>query len=117
MAKFYGIVGFAETVQVKPGVWKDVIVEKKFYGDEIRPSRRLDEVEKVNMDISTNTSLSIVADSYANEHAFAIRFVEWAGVLWTVTSVDIQRPRLVFRLGGIYNGPREQKVAAAPEVN
>lgn len=112
MARFRGIVGFAESVQVRRGVWEDQIHERQFYGDEIRPSRRLDEVEKVNLDISTNTSLSILADSYANEHAFAIRFVEWAGVFWTVTSVDIQRPRLLLRLGGVYNGPRAEATPA-----
>ena len=37
MAKFFGIVGYAETVQVKPGVWQDVITEYKYYGDEVRP--------------------------------------------------------------------------------
>ena len=112
MAKFFGIVGYAETVQVKPGVWQDVITEYKYYGDEVRPSRRLDEGEKVNDDISTNTSLSILADAYANEHIFAIRFVEWAGAFWTVTSVDVQRPRLLLRLGGVYNGPRAEATPA-----
>ncbi len=112
MAKFFGKVGYAESVQVKPGVWKDVITEYPYYGDEVRPNRRLDEVEKVNMDISTGTALSIMADAYANEHIFAIRFVEWAGAVWTVTSVDVQRPRLLLRLGGVYNGPRAEATPA-----
>lgn len=107
MAKFFGKVGYAlEAVEVRPGVFKDVIIEKSYFGEEVRPTRRLDEVEKVNFDISTNTSLSIVADAYANQHFFAIRYVEWAGALWTVTSVDPMRPRLLLRLGGVYNGPR-----------
>lgn len=112
MAKFFGKVGYAESVQVKPGVWKDVITEYPYYGDEVRPNRRLDEGEKVNMDISTGTALSITADAYANEHIFAIRFVEWAGAVWTVTSVDVQRPRLLLRLGGVYNGPRAEATPA-----
>lgn len=105
MAKFFGVVGYAQSVEVRPGVWKDVITEREYYGDEVRPTRRLDEVEKVNFDISTNTSLSIMADAYANEHFFAIRYVKWVGVRWTVTSVDPMRPRLLLRLGGVYNGP------------
>lgn len=104
MAKFFGEVGYAHSVEVRPGVWKDVITERKYYGDEVRPTRRLDEVEKVNFDISTNTSLSIMADAYANENFFAIRYVKWVGVRWTVTSVDPMRPRLLLRLGGVYNG-------------
>lgn len=106
MAKFFGKVGYAQSVEVRPGVWKDVLTERNYYGEEVRPQRRLDEVEKVNFDISTNTSLSIMADAYANEHFFAIRYVEWAGTLWVVTSVDPMRPRLLLRLGGVYNGPR-----------
>jgi hypothetical protein len=46
-----------------------------------------------------------MADAYANEHFFAIRYVEWAGVLWTVSMVEVQSPRLLLRLGEVYNGP------------
>jgi hypothetical protein len=106
MAKFFGVVGYAQSVEVRPGVWQDVITERKYYGDEVLPTRRLDEVEKVNFDISTNTSLSIMADAYANEHFFAIRYVEWMGACWVVTSVTPMRPRLLLRMGGVYNGLR-----------
>lgn len=108
MAKFFGIVGYSELSEVKPGTWVDVITERSYYGDVVRPSRQLETVEKVNFDVSTNTTLRIVADAYANEHIFAMRFVEWAGALWVVTSVDIERPRLLLRLGGVYNGPRAE---------
>lgn len=113
MARFAGVVGYAhENVEVKPGVYKDVIVEKTYFGDVIRNNRRLDEVEKVSKDISVGNSISIVADAYANEHFFAMRFVEWAGVAWTVTDVDVQHPRLLLRLGGVYNGPRAEATPA-----
>ena len=109
MAKFRGIVGFAPgTVETKPGVWTDQIIERVYKGDLVTNSRRLDEVEKVNMDISVGNSISIVKDAYANEHIFAIRFVEWAGACWTVTDVKVERPRLLLRLGGVYNGPRAE---------
>jgi len=107
MAKFFGLVGYAfEAVETKPGVWQDSIVERKYFGDIVRPNRRLDEVEQVNMDLSTSNSISIVADTFANENIFAIRFVEWAGSMWTVTNVTEIRPRLILQLGGVYNGPR-----------
>ena len=110
MAKFWGVVGYAHgTVESKPGVWSDSIVEKSYYGDVVRNTRRLDEVEKVNMDISVGNSISIVADAYASEHFFAIRYLEWAGTLWTVTDVEVQSPRLLLRLGGVYNGPRAEE--------
>lgn len=106
MAKFHGIVGFAVQTETKPGVWLDTITERTYFGDVIRDTRRLDEVERVNMDISVGNSFRILADAYANEHIFAIRFLEWSGALWTVTDVEVQRPRLLLRVGGRYNGPR-----------
>jgi hypothetical protein len=33
-----------------------------------------------------------------------MRYVEWAGVRWTVQDVEVQRPRLLLRLGEVYNG-------------
>lgn len=105
MAKFYGEIGYGETVEVRPGVWDDVIVERKHYGDVVRNSRQLDSGEKVNDDLSVGNSISIVADAYANGHFFAIRYIRWAGTLWKVDNVDVESPRLVLRLGGVYNGP------------
>lgn len=105
MAKFYGEIGYGETAETTPGVWEDVITEKSYFGDVIRNSRQLKEGEGVNDDLSVGNSISIVADAYANDHFFAIRYIRWAGVLWTVKNVDVQSPRLILRLGGVYNGP------------
>ena len=33
MAKFYGKIGYAETVETKPGVWRPKIIEKPYFGD------------------------------------------------------------------------------------
>lgn len=106
MAKFYSEIGYAgESVETVPGVWEDVIVEHKYYGDVLRTSRRLESGERLNNDISVNNSISVMADAYANEHFFAIRYVKWMGVLWLVSEVEVQPPRLILRLGGVYNGP------------
>lgn len=105
MAKFYGTVGYGEQVKTAPGVMRDRIVERKYYGDVVRNSRGLENADKVNFDISVGNSISIVADAYASEHFFAIRYVEWAGTRWIVSDVEVQRPRLLLRLGGVYNGP------------
>lgn len=107
MAKFFGKVGYGESVEspVGSGVWVDELVEYDYYGDVVRNTRRLQSGEFLNDDISVGNSISIVADAYANEHFFAIRYIQWAGVLWTVESVEVQSPRLLLRLGGVYNGP------------
>lgn len=105
MAKFYGRVGYGKSVETKPGVWVDQITEKLYFGDVIRDTRKLVDGEALNDDLSVGNSISIVATAYAKEHFFAIRYVEWAGVLWTVPTVEVQGPRLILRLGGVYNGP------------
>lgn len=105
--KFYGKVGYGETVEdpSDSGVWKDDIVEFTYIGDVIRNTRTLSDGDYLNKDLSVNNTISIVADQYANEHFFAIRYVEWEGALWTVSEVEVQSPRLLLRLGGVYNGP------------
>jgi hypothetical protein len=104
MARFYGVIGFGESTETAPGVWEDVITELPYYGDVIKNTRRLDSGEYLNDDISVGNSISVVADAYANTHFFAMRYVEWAGSRWTVQKVDVQPPRLILQLGGVYNG-------------
>lgn len=110
MAKFYGEIGYGASVEIAPGVWDDVITEYKYYGDVLRNTRKLRDGEAINNDLTVGNSISIIADEFANGHFFAIRYIRWAGTLWTVTDVEVQSPRLILRLGGVYNGPK----AAAP---
>lgn len=105
MAKFYGEIGYALQEKTAPGVWTDVVTERKHFGDVLRNSRKLEEGDKINNDLTVGNSISIVADPYANEHIFAMRYVRWMGTLWTVSDVKVESPRLVLRLGGVYNGP------------
>lgn len=113
MAKFHGAIGYGHNTEKSPGVWVDTITEKQYYGDVIRNTRQLLNGEKVNNDLSVGNSISVVADAYANQNFFAIRYVEWAGALWTVDNVDVQSPRLILRLGGVYNGPRPEATTAS----
>jgi hypothetical protein len=104
--RFSGKVGYGVTVETSPSVYEDQIHERAHFGDVVRNSLRFREGESVNNDLSVSNSISIVADAYANEHFFAIRYVIWAGAYWSVSNVEVQRPRLILMLGGIYNGPR-----------
>lgn len=105
MNRFFGRIGYGESTETAPGVHADTIVEYSYYGDVIRNSRDLRAGANLNPDLSVQNSISVVADAYANEHFFDIRYVEWSGVLWTVDSVEVQSPRLLLRLGDVYNGP------------
>ena len=87
------------------GVWIDEITEVSYFGDVTRNTRKIQAGETVNGNISVQNSISIVADAYANEHFFEIKYVEWMGSLWTVSDVEVQRPRLILSIGEVYNGP------------
>jgi hypothetical protein len=113
MARFSGLVGFGQNTEVRPGIWKDVITERPYFGDVKRLSRQLRDGEHLNNDLTVNNSIEIVADAFANENLFAIRYVDWAGGFWTVEDVTVQAPRLVLRLGGVYNGPRADRAAGS----
>lgn len=104
MTRFHGAIGYGESTETSPGVHQDVIVEKSYYGDVLRNTRRLRDGEKVNDDLSVDNSISIVADAYAVEHFYKMRYVEWAGVRWEISNVEVQPPRLILRLDGVYNG-------------
>lgn len=103
--RFHGKVGYGETVETSPGVHQDVITERESFGDVVRNTRKLTEGEGVNQDLSVGNSISIVGDAYAVMHIFAMRYVEWLGERWTITDVEVERPRLILRLGEVYNGP------------
>lgn len=107
MARFHGAIGYGHATETAPGVWQDVITEKMYTGDVLRNTRKLQDGEiKVNADISVGNSISVVADAYLGENFLAIRYIMWAGKAWTVDSVEVQAPRLLLRLGGVYNGPK-----------
>lgn len=106
MAKFYGAVGYAETVETSPGVSVEKITERFYSGDILKNTRRLENGGNLNDDITVNNSISIVADAYAHENFFAIRYVQWMGARFKVTNVDVQSPRLILTMGGVYNGPK-----------
>jgi hypothetical protein len=108
MTRFFGKVGYGTTVETNPGVHVDQIIERSHFGDVVRNSLKFRDGEKINNDLSVSNSISIVADAYANAHFSSIRYVEWAGTLWSVSEIEIQSPRLLLRLGGVYNGPRPE---------
>jgi hypothetical protein len=106
MARFYDAIGYDHgQVETVPGVWESDIVEKKLYGNIVRDMRQARDGEYLNNDITVQNLISVVADAYANENYHAIKYAVWNGVRWIVESVEVQRPRLILRLGRRYNGP------------
>lgn len=113
MPKYYGKVGYAVTSETSPGVWTSDPVERTYYGDVLKNGRRFEQGEAVNDDIRLENRFSILADPYAYEHFWAIRYIEWMGALWKVTNVEVESPRLILSIGGPYNGPRASETRTA----
>lgn len=104
MAKFCGIIGYALMKEVEPGIMEEQIVCNEYFGDVIRNTRRLQEVGKINDDINISNQISIIADPFANNNFHAMRYVEFMGAKWKITEVEVQYPRLILSMGGLYNG-------------
>lgn len=97
------MIGYAETVEARPGAWEEHITERPYYGDLVRNVRKLQGADKVNDDITVANEISIVADPYANQNFHAMRYVEFMGAKWKITNVEVQYPRLILSVGGVYN--------------
>ena len=104
MAKWYGTIGYVVTKEVRPGVWKEEPIERSYYGDLVRNTRRLQSADQQNDNVNIANEISIVADPFANENFHAMRYAEFMGTKWKVNNVEVQYPRLILTLGGIYNG-------------
>lgn len=111
MARFYGHLGYAEDRALRPGVHQEVMVEYPYFGSVTQDIFKSQTSEQLHDDVVLQNLISVVGDKYAFEHYFKIRYVRWDGALWKVNYVEIQRPRLLLRFGGVYNG---ETAATAP---
>lgn len=104
MARYCGKVGYATTYEKSPGVWIDGIVERQYYGNVDRYKARWESSGNVNDDMLINNEFSIIADAFAYENFMHMKYIEFMGALWKITSVEVQRPRLIIIIGGLWNG-------------
>jgi hypothetical protein len=104
MGRFYGAVGYAENIETSPGVWEATITERMYGGDVVKNSKKWQEGESLNDDLTINNEITIVADPFAYENLPMMRYVTWMGTNWKILNIDIQRPRLRITIGGVYNG-------------
>ena len=105
MAKFCGKIGFIVKVcEEDDGIWKTKVEERNYRGDITRNNYRWQVAEKLNDDFELSNTISIVADAFSYDHLAFIRYVRWMGSCWKVNSIEVQRPRIILTLGGVYNG-------------
>lgn len=105
MTRFYGKVGYVVTDETVPGVWGEVVTERMYYGDVLKNTKRNQGTDTLNDDVSVNNLISVLADPFAYGHFFAMKYVEWMGSKWKITNVEVNRPRLILTIGGVYNEP------------
>ena len=104
MAQWYGNIGFSDTVEYEPGLYEPSIVERPYYGDVLSTRwKRQNSQQGSNDDINLSNQISIVSDPYADQHCSSIAYVEFSGAKWKVTDVEVQFPRLILSIGGVYN--------------
>lgn len=103
MAKFYGKIGYGKTRETKPGVWTTDITEREVYGDIYKQDSRNEKQESVNDNINIAMQISFLADPYAFQNFQHIKYAEYLGNKWKVTTVTPEFPRLLIVLGGVYN--------------
>jgi hypothetical protein len=105
MAKWFGKIGYAETVETTPGVYTPQETIREYYGDVIRYSTRwATNPDSTNDNLTINVQVSIVADPFANDKFYSMKWIELSGTKWKITNVEPQFPRLLLTLGGEFNG-------------
>ena len=107
MAKFYGPIGFAlQPEESVPGNWITPVVEKNYRGDVLTNQVLIQSGEKVNNDVSIDNSISIVSDAYVYYNISFLKYFELNKIAWKIQSFSNNRPRIILKIGGVYNGER-----------
>ena len=106
MAKFSGMIGFSLEAEDagETGIWSPRITEKLYYGDIANATYKWNDNSKVNEDLNISNKFSIVANSFAIENLGHMLYVKWRGFKWKIITAELQWPRIILYVGGLYNG-------------
>lgn len=105
MARWFGNVGYINTVETVPGKWMPEETVHEYCGDVIRNNTRwTGNPESTNDNLTVNAQISIVADPFAIDNFYSMKWIEYLGAKWKITNVEPQLPRLLLTLGGVWNG-------------
>ena len=104
MAKYCGMIGYAGLVEIEPGIWEDGITEREAIGDMLSNYRSLENSGDINDNINIANKISIVAEPYAINNFHSMRYATYMGAKWKIKNVEVNHPRLILTLGGVYNG-------------
>lgn len=91
-------------VQTSPGIFEEVIVEKKMSGDMISKPTRWTVDELAQDTARINHVFSFISRGSVSTDFSSAVYVVWQGKKWTVSSIEYPSPRIKLTLGGLYNG-------------
>ena len=106
MAKWSGMIGYRTVVETEPGVWEPQNpTEVRHYGDVINNRQNNQQTtDTTNTDIKLSVRLSIIANPFATENFVNMEYATINNTRWRIESVELQHPRLILQIGGLYNG-------------
>jgi len=107
MTKFAGMVGFASGQtedEGRPGIVEVTYVDHPMRGDLLRASKTEQEGNEKLDTLVLSNRISVMGDKYSYSNFMSIAYVIWMGQKWKVASVEVQKPRLILTLGGVWNG-------------
>lgn len=106
MNRFYGVVGYIQQVEDPPDSdkWKEVTTTREYFGEIVKENRRWEPGDSTIDNLTVTNKIRILADDFAFQNCSAIRFVRWMGCDWKVVNAEVDHPRIVLSLGGVYNG-------------
>ena len=109
MSKFAGTIGFLVTEEKEPGLNIPVPKEFPYRGDLLRNNiKREGNSDSINDNINISNQISIVANPYAKNHIYEMKYLKFQmpklGGVWKITNAEVQEPRIVLTLGGVYSG-------------
>lgn len=109
MAKFSGVIGYQEEVEIAPGIWDTQYLEKPARGDILQKNHRWNAMNysTVSSD-SISDRITIGADDFVMRlcRQKRIRYVKFEGddTRYSVMDAAVDRPRIVLSIGGVFNG-------------
>ena len=105
MARFRGPIGIqGAAIEVAPGIYDSPIEELIVSGVIYNKPVNITNSTVTQGGITANHRISIVANQALVDTFHAAVYVVWRGEKWVISKVEFNRPRVIFTLGGIYNG-------------
>ena len=104
MSKWFGKIGYTVTAETEPGLWEETTIERECFGDMTSDRRKRQSSGEINTNVNLANVISIIADPFAYKNCSNMAYIEVMGTKWTISDIEIQYPRLILTIGGVYHG-------------